>query len=199
MSKFYCNSRKKGYSDTLPKIKPSDEWGGKGYCQQHAGFGTNHVGQGRCKKHGGSSPIRSGAWSKIKREDLQDLITHFENLEDPLDLLQEVSLARAFLTRFINEYDDIVEALLEWHFLWELDQEKPSGRPPSIPSQTTIVTLIENISKIVKRIQDIRADNAVSRSDLFRIMGEMGRVVQLEVDDDQWEKIKRAWLAIQLA
>lgn len=28
---------------------------GSGYCQQPAGFGTDHVGHGRCKYHGGST------------------------------------------------------------------------------------------------------------------------------------------------
>lgn len=199
MTRKYCNSRKKGYTSVIPKINPSSEFGGEGYCQQHAGFGTDHVGEGRCKMHGGSSPIKSGTWSKIERKDLQDLISHFENLKDPLDLIQEVNLARAFLTKFINEYDDIVEALLDWHFLWELEQEKPSGRPPILPSQNKIIMLIDNISKIVKRIQDIRSDHAVSRSDLFRIMTEMGRIVEFEVDPKQWEKIKSAWVSIKLA
>ena len=29
---------------------------GSGHCQQPAGFGTDHVGHGRCKYHGGSTP-----------------------------------------------------------------------------------------------------------------------------------------------
>ena len=32
-------------------------------CTRPAGLGTDHVGEGRCKLHGGSNPIKSGRYS----------------------------------------------------------------------------------------------------------------------------------------
>ena len=40
----------------------------EGPCTRPAGWGTDHVGDGRCKLHAGSSPIKSGRYSNIKRE-----------------------------------------------------------------------------------------------------------------------------------
>ena len=40
----YCNARKKGHGD-------------EGYCTQRAGWGTSHPSVGRCKLHGGASPL----------------------------------------------------------------------------------------------------------------------------------------------
>jgi hypothetical protein len=36
-------------------------------CQQPAGWGTDHVGQGRCKLHGGCNPIKHGMYSTCLR------------------------------------------------------------------------------------------------------------------------------------
>jgi len=194
---LYCNSRKKGTK--TPKIDVSETWGGEGYCKSIAGRGTNHAGQGRCKNHGGATPIKKGIYSKIEREEISQLIEHFENLEDPLDLAPEVAMARAFLTKFVNKYEDIVDALLDWHFLYELEGKEPKGRPPVLPSQQRIIMLLDTISKIVKRIQEIKSDHTITRKDLFRILGEMGRVVESEVEPEQWKKIKNVWLSIKLA
>lgn len=50
----YCNARRRGSSE-LPEQQPG-EWAGEGYCRQKAGWGTAHVGSGRCKLHGGATP-----------------------------------------------------------------------------------------------------------------------------------------------
>lgn len=46
--------------ETLPEIKPTDKCNGRNklhtkYCGKPAGWGTDHVGDGRCTLHGGSS------------------------------------------------------------------------------------------------------------------------------------------------
>lgn len=42
-------------------------------CRYVAGYKTDHVGQGRCRLHGGATPIKHGRRSTIKRT-LRDLI-----------------------------------------------------------------------------------------------------------------------------
>jgi len=61
----------------LEKKEPDDECNarktdGSGYCGQTAGWGTDHVGHGRCKYHGGDSP--NGDKSVIN--DLEDAAEH---------------------------------------------------------------------------------------------------------------------------
>ena len=193
----YCNARKKGTQ--TPKMDPGENWAGEGYCKKSAGSGTDHHNQGRCKNHGGCSVIKSGMYSKIQREDLRELVEHFENAEDPLDLSSEVALARAFLLKFINRYEAICEALLDWHTEYCLDNEIPTHPAPKLPSQQHLIVILDTISKIVKRIQEMKSDHTVTRKDLHRILLEMGRVVESEVDEDQWKRIRSVWLSIKLA
>lgn len=87
-------------------------------CQRPAGWGTDHPGQGRCKLHGGKSPIKHGRYSKITRPRLRELLDQYENDPAPLDLLPEVKLLRALLTDFVERYDAITEATLAWHNSW---------------------------------------------------------------------------------
>lgn len=43
-------------------------------CRNVAGKGTNHLGIGRCKFHGGATPIRHGRYSTVVRESVGELI-----------------------------------------------------------------------------------------------------------------------------
>lgn len=84
-------------------------------CKKQAGWGTDHRGQGRCRLHGGATPIKHGRYSKIQRPRLRELIDEFENDPAPLDLLPEVKLLRALLTDFIERYDEFVDSVHAWH------------------------------------------------------------------------------------
>ncbi|ELZ06782.1 hypothetical protein [Natrialba aegyptia] len=44
---YYCNSKQSGRTDDGKKVF-------KGYCSLRAGWGTDHVEEGRCKLHGGA-------------------------------------------------------------------------------------------------------------------------------------------------
>ncbi len=53
---------------------------------------------------------------------------------------------------------------------------------------------------MVKRIEDVKAGSAISRADFYRVMTEMGRVVDVIVEDaDLREKIHDGWMKIRLA
>jgi len=61
----------------LPKI-PADtkcnarKRNGRGYCKKPAGYGTDHLGTGRCKMHGGSMPNhRAAAKAEIARRGVE--------------------------------------------------------------------------------------------------------------------------------
>jgi hypothetical protein len=222
-------------------------------CRRPAGWGTPHVGEGRCKLHGGLNPVRHGRYSTIKRAEIRELIEHHEGDPDPLNLLPELATARALFQDFIDRYDEWREALIAWHRTYtaaerplaedrllaaetvcdelealvgpaDLDEEEveqegarvrrairdarklvaelrapaESGKPRRILDLSDAVGHAEAISRIVKRIEDVRAQNAISRPELMRIMQEMGRVVARYVDDPGTrEKIQDAWLSIR--
>ncbi len=156
---------------------------GQGKCELHKGWGTSHVGQGRCKLHGGASPIKSGRYSMIKRRSVRELAVKFENDADPLNLLPELAQARALY----QEYVDRCELPLN-------DKNKATWNPQNAAA------LLGEISMAAKRIEDVRAQNAISRRDFYRVMTEMGRIVDLVVKDgDMLDKIHHQWGSIKLA
>lgn len=92
-----CNARKKGHKK-LPKLPPG-KWGGEGYCKAHAGRGTDHVGSGRCKHHGGTQKVgiaspnySSGRYSKHLPD--RFYAAYEAGMEDPelLNLRSEIAL-----------------------------------------------------------------------------------------------------------
>ena len=154
---------------------------GEGVCTRPAGWGTDHPGEGRCKLHGGKNPIRHGRYSTVKRERIRELIEQYEADPDPLDMGGELAACRALFQDFIERYDEYREALVAWHA--SFDGEKPSSKPRQILDIADAHRILAEITRIVKRIEDVRASSAISRSDFYRVMTEMGRVVDLAVTD----------------
>lgn len=97
---------------------------GMGTCTQAAGWGTSHPGQGRCKLHGGSNPIQHGRYSQISREPIRLLVERHKADPDPLNMLPDLALARAFLEDFIERYDVWREAVLAWWQSWSLTRRR---------------------------------------------------------------------------
>lgn len=179
-----------------------------GTCSRVAGFGTDHLGQGRCKYHGGATPIRSGRYSTITRPRIAELVAQFEDDPDPLNMLPELAAARALFVDFVERYDVNTAALLAWHAARNAENGEPEpdpdveppSRPRGVISLHDARELLAEITRIVKRIEDIRAANAISRYDFFRVMSEMGRIVDLCVEDDATRtRIHDLWGGIRLA
>lgn len=170
---------------------------GTGYCQNQAGKGTDHVGQGRCKFHGGATPIKSGRYSKVKRERLRSLIAEYEADPEPLNVHPELAAARALFVDFIERYDEWREALLAWHFSY-VDKDNP--KPHQVLDVADAYRLLASIAKIAQNEKKLQLDGAISRKQLLRILTEMRRTVEGEVTDPaQLERILEGWNAIRLA
>lgn len=193
-------------------------------CRQKAGARTDHVGAGRCFLHGGKSLVKHGRYSTIKRESLKTLIEQHEADPDPLNILPELAAARALFQDFVERYDEWADALTAWHasfsdayraeielrcaahdaatcpFLGPDPRERFDGKPVQILDVADAYRIVSEITKIVERIEKVRAANAISRADLLRVMQEMGRVVQRFVTDGPTlEQIKDGFLAIRVA
>jgi hypothetical protein len=200
------------------------------FCNRPAGWGTDHPGQGRCKLHGGSTPIKSGRFSKIQRPRLRELIAEMESDPDPLNILPELAVARGLFIDFIERFDEWREAFLAWHASWstykrpipeelgmafaaaideyenmareqagELTEKQQTdmaaarklvkymrgedavARPREVLDVSAAIAHVNTISMIVKREQDARADNAISRKDLVRVQREMAASVAKRV------------------
>ncbi len=170
--------------DTKPKCGAKTRSGGK--CRKPAGHRTDHPGQGRCHLHGGLTPIRHGRYSSVQRRSVRELVAKFEADPNPLDTLPELALARALLADYL--------------------ERAGKGRVPFDPHDA--MQLVAEISKAVKRIEDVRSAEHVSRGEFYRVLQELGRVVDLvarEFITDQatcaafLERVHSGWLGIRLA
>lgn len=155
---------------------------------------TNPVVNGgkRCRMHGGraGAPVQSGRYSKLKRRDLGELAERHGEIEGAMSMLPELALLRALTEDYINRYDEMTEALLAWHN----DGKKPDAKPPRILDMADSYRLISEITKIIKRSEDIDANNAISQKEFFRLTEQMGLVVKTYVEDDETRtKISEGW------
>lgn len=142
-----------------------------GTCQNRAGFGTDHVGSGRCKFHGGATPIKHGRYSSIPRARLREHIEKLEQDPNPLNLVPDLQLARAMLLEVLE------------------------GRKKL--DYNLIAELLERISRIGKRIHEMQEQKSISIETLQWIKSQMGLVVGEHVKDpDTLRAIESGWAAI---
>lgn len=123
---------------------------GGGVCSLPAGWGTDHLGQGKCKLHGGATPIKSGRYSKIKRDSLRELIQQFEADPDPLNIFPELAAARALFQDFIERYDQWAEALIAWHQSYQAGQ-----RPISREKADALLNVIDQYEETIASEDDL--------------------------------------------
>lgn len=79
-----------------PKRAPDSKCQGRktsedGYCKQPAGHGTDHVGYGRCKKHGGNTSNGKKAAAKLMAENLAHAYGLPRDIDPQEALLEELN------------------------------------------------------------------------------------------------------------
>lgn len=77
-----------------------------GTCQHEAGWGTWHVGEGKCKMHGGASP--PGPYSMHLKHD-KGLLERVEELKQSPNLSrldEQIALSIAMMERAVNKLND---------------------------------------------------------------------------------------------
>ena len=158
-------------------------------CTLRAGWGTDHVGDGRCKLHGGKSPRKSGRYSKVPSRAVREIIAELEAepLEQQLDVLPEARMIRALAQDYIARFNELKDALLDWNDQESVDAalEERKPKPQRMPDLHEAASLLEAASRVVEKIHKREAQNAISRNDFYRVMGEMGRIVDSLVDDQE--------------
>lgn len=90
-------------------------------CTLPKGWGTDHVGEGRCRIRGGGRkggkpmgrPPIHGLYSKTTHKRLRQLIEEATTEHsDPLDLIPEIVQLRALNRDFIDRYEEFADALM---------------------------------------------------------------------------------------
>jgi len=102
-------------------------------CQHEAGWGTDHVGTGKCKLHGGNAgrPVEHGLYSaryaSLKETRIKELYEGFQSDDEPLNLLPEANLLRALIIDYIERYEEYTDALIAWHSSFGVDFQTKYG------------------------------------------------------------------------
>lgn len=117
-------------------------------CQRPAGWGTSHVGEGRCKLHGGNAgrPIEHGRYSVTRRAGLQTKMAQFYNDPAAGDLRSELALLRAMLQAYLDGFDVY--------------------GPIEVLDLGRVFEMVESIGKMVERIAKILATTALTQAEL---------------------------------
>jgi hypothetical protein len=170
-----------------------------GLCTLPAGWGTSHAGRGACKLHGGiknrdtDRRLKHGLYSTVSDVRIQEIQEEIHAAGNPLDVTQELTLARALLVDWTERYALLRDAILEWN-----ESRLPEDRPARVPDIAELFPALESISRIVYRIERATSDKYIPRGTFYRIMLAMGRVVDARVHDEAVrEQIRQDWLKIE--
>lgn len=141
------------------------------YCSKPAGWGTDHVGAGACKLHGGCNPIDHGGYSATARKTLGGAFERFKNDPNIASVEDEVAILRG-----------LVERALE---------AKRDGED--------IATLVDRVVRAVETMNKIRQKFGMTMEVFLRVTGQMGAIVAAVVQDsDALAEIERRWREIPL-
>lgn len=102
---------------------------------------------------------------------LETVVDELEALVGPADFDDEDNDG-APVRRAIRESRKLID---------DLRRPLEQGKPMQLLDLSDAVRHAETISRIVKRIEDIRAQDAISRPELLRVMTEMGRNAELRL------------------
>lgn len=87
------SNRPKHYKPSVkPKCGAKTRAGGGHPCGRSAGHGTNHLGMGRCKYHGGATPTKHGLYSKVMPTVYKEACKHVLVNADPESLREHIAL-----------------------------------------------------------------------------------------------------------
>ena len=126
-------------------------------CKQKAGWGTDHVGQGRCKLHGGNAgrPPIHGRYS-IRKKQLAEKHERFLDDPRPYDLTEELALTRALMENYLDRFDGM-----------------------NMPANDIerVVAMVETISRVVQRIARILNDTALTQAEIALLQAALASAV----------------------
>lgn len=175
------------------------------YCRARSGAGTDHPGQGRCRNHGGKTPIVHGRYSEVPRGALAEIHDQLEleSDEDKLNILPEATLLRALASAYVEQFEDFMHGVIRFNHLEgeeaAIEKRKPMYiNPPSIQD---VAAAVMKSAEVIDKVHKQRSANAISLKEFLRVMGLMSDIVvtnvraleqKLRLTPVQCEEIDRA-------
>lgn len=175
------------------------------YCMRKAGWGTEHVGVGRCARHGGAR----GGYRLRGSPRLRELYAWHVSSPSPTDLTHEVALLRALVSSFLEELgeggqteaSELVGVLLgcvepetrESAALWRL------GQLAKLADVGKASGMVETVSRVVERVERAKAMQSVPLPALRALLVAMAEVVRSQVKDGEVVKaVELGWGRIKV-
>lgn len=155
------------------------------YCQHQAGYNTDHKGVGRCHIHGGLTPVKRGTYSDVTTGKLQEHLTRLMQMETAvrLDLGPELNMMRALAMDYVENYDELVQALIAWNAQEKLEAvaEERKPKPQRIPTIHEVSDLLVKISNIVDKAHKQLHRDSIPKNEFFRLQQAMGESVRKHI------------------
>ena len=185
-------------------------------CQNIAGKGTDHLGEGRCHFHGGATPVTRGVYSKLHRTPLGQRMAEIQNDPNLYTLEPELVLVKGVAEQCVENYQKHEAAMLSWHraespayqklikgndpveirdAVVELRAIEPK-RPAERPDAKIIATLVAEMGRIQDRIR--KAETIVTARQMRQFIDRMAGVVRQFTDDETAIKIRDGWMNLTL-
>jgi len=143
-------------------------------CKQKAGWGTDHVGEGRCKLHGGGSkgrPIVHGRYSIKHKESLREKQRKFMNDPEAGNLIPELALLRALLEEYLDRFGDDMR----------LNHQNVGH----------IQGMVTDIGRLVERIARIQNQTALTVAEIQLLNVRLSDLIVKYVEHDKLENFYR--------
>ena len=134
------------------------------HCNKPAGWGTKHVGEGRCRLHGGNSLVgpdhprfKHGLTSKYTKEKIKELAEEFlASDEDLFQMKEEIATFRALFVHTVNAgtVEDAVNVLEKLVKAIKSYSEMERGRKVVVDVQMVRTAMRQVVAVIQRHIKD---------------------------------------------
>jgi hypothetical protein len=166
-------------------------------CDHLAGYQTPHPGRGRCKFHGGLTPVKHGRYSSLRLGTLSDLIEEFKKDPEPLNIFPELAAARALFQDFLERYQAWFAAMLAWYASWDattapvsqermlalgrlLDEyEELLAADPTEQQKADLVS-VRGLAEKLAQPPSNRPRQILDISDAYKLLAEITKIVERE-------------------
>lgn len=203
------------YVGKIPANKYCRGWNSKRmkYCANIAGSETDHHGDGRCKYHGGTTPIKDGTYSLVARDTLFEHLNRLieQDEEQVMNLREELDLMRGLVVKQIEQHELLVDAIIRWNMLEAAESAKDGrrARPQKVPELDNLMASLNLIVSVKQKMFDQANADAINKKDFFRLQEAQAEVVASKIrtltyliGEEEIERIineiSTEWLEIKL-
>lgn len=158
-------------------------------CGLPAGWGTNHVGVGACKLHGGRGgrPIEHGIYSSVVRAEDQPVLDALEDISTARKLEETLNLQVMKLRRAVALLDDPDREADFWSAFMTLVEQSGSGGDVDPMVLRELSKMLETPHRAQRDLMDLIRKTA---KDLHSITEGEQVSVDHGVDDDDLDELR---------